>query len=74
VADNSGWVSVGITHDTAQFAANAIRRWLENRSRACYPAAGGLLITANCGGSDGTRSRSWKHQLQKLADDTGLTL
>jgi len=74
VTDNSGWVSVGITHDTAQFAVNAIRRWLEKMGRQRYPAADRVLITADCGGSNGARVRLWKIELQKLADETGLTL
>ena len=72
--DNSGWVSVGVTHDTAQFAVNTIRRWLEKMGRARYPAARRLMITADCGGSNGARVRLWKIELQKLADETGLTL
>jgi hypothetical protein len=74
VTDNSGWVSVGVTHDTAQFAVNAIRRWLEKMGRARYPGARRLMITADCGGSNGARVRLWKIELQKLADETGLTL
>ena len=74
LTDNSGWVSVGITHDTAQFAVNAIRRWLEKMGRARYPSADRLMITADCGGSNGARVRLWKIELQKLADETGLTL
>jgi hypothetical protein len=74
LTDNSGWVSVGVTHDTAQFAVNAIRRWLAKMGRARYPAARRLMITADCGGSNGARVRLWKIELQKLADETGLTL
>jgi hypothetical protein len=74
LTDNSGWVSVGVTHDTAQFAVNAIRRWLARMGRARYPAARRLMITADCGGSNGARVRLWKIELQKLADQTGLTL
>jgi hypothetical protein len=74
VADNSGWVSVGITHDTAQFAVNAIRCWYEKMGRERYPAATRLLITADCGGSNGARVRLWKRELQRLADETGLSL
>ena len=72
--DNSGWVSIGVTHDTAQFAVNAIRRWLDKMGRARYPAAKRLLITADCGGSNGARVRLWKIELQRLADEIGLTL
>ena len=71
---NSGWVSVGIGHDTAQFAVNAIRRWLERMGRERYPVATQLMITADCGGSNGARVRLWKLELQKLADETGLEL
>ncbi|RJF84584.1 ISAzo13 family transposase [Azospirillum cavernae] len=74
VTDNSGWVSVGITHDTAQFAVNAIRLWLEKMGRARYPSAKRLLITADCGGSNGARVRLWKRELQALADETGLSI
>jgi hypothetical protein len=74
VTDNSGWVSIGITHDTAQFAVNAIRRWLEKMGRERYPNANRLLITADCGGSNAARTRLWRTELQKFADETGLTL
>jgi Rhodopirellula transposase DDE domain len=74
MTDNSGWVSVGVTHDTAQFAVNAIRRWLEKMGRARYPSARRLMITADCGGSNCARVRLWKIELQKLADEAGLTL
>lgn len=74
VADNSGWVSVGITSDTAQFAVNAIRCWYEKMGRERYPAAQRVLITADCGGSNGARVRLWKRELQALADETGLSL
>ena len=67
-------MSVGVTHDTAQFAVNAIRCWLAKMGRARYPAARRLMITADCGGSNGARVRLWKIELQKLADETGLTL
>ena len=74
LTDDSGCVSVGVTHDTAQFAVNAIRTWLEKMGHERYPAAGRLMITADCGGSNGARVRLWKLELQKLADETGLTL
>jgi hypothetical protein len=60
MTDNSGWVSVGITHDTAQFAVNSIRRWLEKMGRGRYPKANRLLITADCGGSNAARTRLWR--------------
>ena len=74
VTDNSGWVSVGVTHDTAQFAVNAIRPWLAKIGRARCPGAERLMITADCGGSNGARVRLWKLELQRLADETGLSV
>jgi hypothetical protein len=74
VTDNSGWVSVGITNDTAQFAVNTIRLWREKMGRKRYPDANRLLITADGGGSNGSRVRLWKIELQKFADETGLTI
>jgi hypothetical protein len=72
IADNAGWVSVGIDHDTAAFATNAIRSWWELMGRARYPHAESLLITADGGGSNGSRVRLWKVELQKLADELGM--
>jgi hypothetical protein len=74
VAADEGWVSVGITSDTAQFAVQSIRTWLERMGRQRYPRARELTITADCGGSNGVRVRLWKLELQKLADETGLAL
>jgi hypothetical protein len=74
IAGNTGWVSVGIDHDTASFAVNAIRRWWQTMGHARYPAASSLLITADCGGSNGARVRLWKRELQNLADELGLTI
>jgi hypothetical protein len=74
IADNVGWVSVGIDHDTAAFAVNAIRRWWKLMGRKRYPDARNLLITADGGGSNGTRLRLWKLELQKLADELGLSI
>jgi hypothetical protein len=74
ITDNSGWVNVGVDHDTAQFAVNAIRRWLDRMGCRRYPAAGRLMITADCGGSNGSRVRLWKVELQKFADQTGLAI
>jgi transposase-like protein len=71
---NEGWVSVGISHDTAQFAVEAIRRWWGQMGQQVYPAAAQLLITADGGGSNGARVRLWKVELQRLADETGLQL
>jgi len=67
---NAGFVSVGITSDTAEFAVQSIRCWLERMGRQRYPHARELAITADCGGSNGARVRLWKLELQKLADDT----
>jgi DDE family transposase len=74
IAANAGWVSLGITHDTATFAVASIRTWLEKVGRVRYPNARELTITADCGGSNGSRVRLWKVELQKLADETGLTI
>jgi hypothetical protein len=74
IAGNTGWVSVGIDHDTAGFAVNAIRRWWHSMGQARYPAARSLLITADCGGSNGSRVRLWKRELQVLASELGLTI
>jgi hypothetical protein len=74
VGANTGWVSVGITHDTAEFAVASIRCWLERMGRQRYPGMRELTITADCGGSNGARVRLWKVELQKLADETGLVL
>jgi hypothetical protein len=74
IADNAGWVSVGIDHDTASFAVNAIRRWWQAMGRARYPQATRLLITADCGGSNGVRLRLWKRELQNLANELDLVI
>lgn len=74
VAADEGWVSVGVTADTAEFAVQSIRRWLDRMGRQRYPAARELTITADCGGSNGARVRLWKLELQKLADDSGLVI
>ncbi len=71
---NEGWVSVGIDHDTARFAAATIRRWWRKMGRKRYPKARALLITADCGGSNSSRTRLWKVALQDLADGLGLRL
>src|SRR6266850_1067147 len=65
LAANAGWVSVGVDHDTAAFAVNSIRQWWRNLGRARYPEATRLLITADGGGSNGSRVRLWKRELQK---------
>jgi hypothetical protein len=74
VTANVGCVSVGIDHDTAQFAVNSIRRWLDVMGRERYPEMNRLMITADGGGSNGSRVRLFKVELQKLADETGLAL
>ena len=74
ILNNQGWVSVGIDHDTAQFATNSIRRWWREMGCQRFPRARQLLITADGGGSNNSRCRLWKVSLQKLADDLGLQL
>jgi hypothetical protein len=69
---NEGWVSVGINHDTAEFAVQSIKRWWLEMGRALYGKAKRLLITADCGGSNGYRVRLWRVELQRLADELGL--
>ena len=71
---NEGWVSVGIDHDTARFATASIARWWRKMGRKRYPQAKELLITADCGGSNSSRTRLWKVALQELADDLRLRL
>jgi len=74
VGRNVGWVSVGIDHDTARFAVATIRRWWRELGRKAYPNADTLLITADSGGSNGSRLRLWKWELQRFADSSGLTI
>jgi hypothetical protein len=71
---NEGWVSVGIDHDTASFAVHAIRRWWHRMGRSAYPDTTALLITADAGGSNGSRVRLWKWELQQFANRTGLAI
>lgn len=71
---NQGWVSVGIDHDTAQFAVHSIRQWWYQMGKTSYPEAEELLITADGGGSNGSRNRLWKRELQKFADEIGLAV
>jgi hypothetical protein len=71
---NAGWVSVGVDHDTAEFAVESIRRWWRWMGSRSYPKATRLLITADSGGSNGARVRLWKWELQQLADETGLEI
>ena len=74
VGSNSGWVSVGMDHDTAEFAVETIRRCWRTMGQPAYPKATRLLITADGGGSNGSRLRLWKLELQKLADETALRI
>jgi hypothetical protein len=71
---NEGWVSVGIDHNTAQFAVETLRRWWREMGAPLYPHARRLLVTADAGGSNGYRSRLWKVALQQLADASGLRI
>lgn len=74
VARNRGFVGVGVSHETAAFAVNVIRCWWQTEGRAAYPDATELLIQADSGGANGYDSWLWKWELQRLADDTGLTI
>jgi len=74
LADDVGWVNVGIDNDTAQFAVESIRGWWQQLGSQRYPHATSLTITADCGGSNGNRLRLWKTELQALADETRLTI
>jgi transposase len=74
IISNEGWVSVGLDNDTASFAVETIRRWWDIMGCKVYPEAKKLMITADCGGSNGYRVRLWKVELQKLADETGLEI
>ena len=74
IGANEGYVSLGINHDTGQFAVNGVRLWLDRMGRGRYTAMTRLMIAADGGGSNGSRLRLWKVALQQLADETGLTL
>ncbi len=74
IADNAGWVSLGIDHDTASVAVNAIRRWWQAMGRTRYPTATRLVVTADCGGSNGARVRLWKRELQALASELAVSI
>ena len=74
IMHNEGWVSVGIDHDTAEFAVASIRRWWQLMGSKRYPKAQKLLMTADSGGSNARRSRLWKIELQKLADELGIVI
>ena len=72
--DNSGWVSVGVSADTSEFAVESIRRWWNSVGYERYSQARELFITADCGGSNGYRTRLWKLELQRLADELGVPI
>src|SRR6266508_4293979 len=74
LGSDEGWVQVGIDHDTAQFAVASIRSWWKHLGCERYPNATSLTITADCGGSNGNRTRLWKVELQRLADETSLEM
>lgn len=74
IVKNQGWVNVGISNDTAAFAVEGIRRWWNGLGRSSYPHATKLMVTADCGGSNGYRVRLFKKELQQLANETGLTI
>ena len=74
ITENQGWLTVGIDHDTAQFAVASIRQWGSRMGQALYPAAKALMMTADCGGSNSYRTKLWKWQLQQLANALNLTL
>jgi hypothetical protein len=74
LAANTGWVSIGIDHDTAAFAVQTIRTWWHEVGKHRYPGAGHLTITADGGGSNGSRVRLWKRELQGLADELGIEI
>jgi len=71
---NEGFVNVGMTHDTAEFAVESVRRWWRTFGRRHYPKAMSLLLCADGGGSNGSRNRAWKYHLQRLADELGLAI
>ena len=74
IGKNAGWVNVGISANTAQFAVQSIRNWWDQAGKALYAGAKKLVITADCGGGNGNRVRLWKYELQKLADEIGLAI
>ena len=73
-ATNTGWVSVGVDHDTAEFAVETVRRWWRHMGSQVYPKAKRILLTADGGGSNGSRCRLWKVELQRFADESGLAI
>ena len=74
ICNNKGWVNVGCDHDTAEFAVYSIRQWWNNMGKPLYPNAKELIITADCGGSNSSRSKLWKIGLQKFSNDVNLPI
>ena len=74
VTHNNGFINVGIDHDTGEFAVESIRRWWKHVGKKLYPKAREILITADGGGSNGSRNRLWRYAIQKFADETGITI
>lgn len=74
LALNKGWINLGISSDTAQFAVESIRQWWRKHGKKDYSKAKSIILTADCGGSNGVRIRLWKSELQKLANQTELTI
>jgi hypothetical protein len=74
VGRNEGWVNVGISSDTAEFAVNSIRTWWYTMGKEVYKNAGSIMVTADCGGSNGNRTRLWKWTLQKFATEINKTI
>ena len=74
LTNNKGWINVGINHDTAEFSVESIRRWWKLMGKNLYPGAKKILITSDCGGSNGYRIRLWKRELQKFANEENLSI
>jgi hypothetical protein len=74
IAENQGFVNIGTDHDTPAFAVASIRAWWKNKGKTVYPGASSLLVTADSGGSNGDRLRSWKWELQQFANESGMTI
>ena len=74
ITNNSGWINLGIDHETSEFAVESIRKWWKIMGKNSYPKANFLLITADSGGSNGYRRKAWKVELQKFSNETGLII
>jgi hypothetical protein len=74
IGDNEAWVSVGISADTAEFAVQSLRRWWQQLAQERYGSTREIFVTADCGGSNGYRSRLWKLELQALSDELGIAI